>query len=441
MAKGAIIILTTGEPGVGKTYVRCARFLVDRFLIDTASQINKKTGVKTIAGRHISNFPVYPDIVAETVSKKLKCSIDDVKQRIEIIPQDVLEYWTQELSGPWEYFKDFDLQCCHIAIDEIHEFVNKKSSRDYLKKWADWLAQIRHRGCTIEFLTQALNQVPSVITDRAGIRLELVSMATRRDPFFSIPMTDWYEIRAMIQGKYNHSVLECEFKKGVFGFHRRPNHQRKFSLDDKYFKYYNSFSRGITDGGEEKQQEIKQLYEFEKRSSFGLLKWFLYRNLFHFLPRIFIVVLVVWLCFFGGLTKLINGFVFGLTKVSKSQSSISSSNSKVNTITDTSRSEVVIERKQQITTIVKSDTEKLLDELKKREEELGKMQKQLDEFKDKKENYRIVFISDDYVIFSNNLKAKVNYEFIQGVFQGKKIDSIDFENRSVVLSDSSIISM
>ena len=87
----SVKLLTTGVPGAGKTYVRASRFLVDDFLVNTK-------------GIHISNFPLNIEKISEDVSKrfsrgsffsfkKKKVSVEDIKKRLEIIPDWVLQSW------------------------------------------------------------------------------------------------------------------------------------------------------------------------------------------------------------------------------------------------------------------------------------------------------------------------------------------------------------
>lgn len=182
------IILTTGVPGSGKTYIRCARFLVDDFLL------SKKTGV------HYSNFPVCVDVVANHVHKQFTSkfgffyrllhrnfvmpSVEDIKARIVVIPESVLSDWRLEKSGPWDFFAGLDLSGCHIAIDEIHEIVKISSSPDYIAKWDEFLGTIRHRGCVFEGLTQDIKAVHACFKGRANIRNELIPCEDLRDPFF-----------------------------------------------------------------------------------------------------------------------------------------------------------------------------------------------------------------------------------------------------------------
>ena len=44
---------------------------------------------------------------------------NDIKKRLEVIPDDVLQLWRNGYSGPWDYFRGRDLKYCHIAIDEV----------------------------------------------------------------------------------------------------------------------------------------------------------------------------------------------------------------------------------------------------------------------------------------------------------------------------------
>ena len=146
------VILTTGVPGSGKSYVRCARFLYDDFL-------------RNCSGIHYSNFPVNVDYISDTLHKNRRFGLlgsflkhrpvsEDYARRIKVIPSDVMLSWRRHESGPWDYFKGVDLRYCHIAIDEIHEICTSDMPPDIFAQWDEWIGTIRHRGCTIEGLTQ-----------------------------------------------------------------------------------------------------------------------------------------------------------------------------------------------------------------------------------------------------------------------------------------------
>lgn len=301
----AVVILTTGVPGCGKTYVRAARFIVDDFLVN-----NQK-------GMHISNFPLNIDVIAEDVSKKINSSIgffglkrrrttpDDVKKRIFLIPDEELQRWRAETSGPWNYFADTDLKYCHIALDEVHNFISNNSTSEHLKKWDDFLGEVRHRGCTFEGVTQDIAQVNRVLIGRAAVRLELIPAEDLRDPFFKIKMMDWYELKASLTGSFHKTVFMFEKRKQFMSW--VTNHSSRFLLVPEYFKYFNSFSaslqekeKGATDEGRAVQ------YEYQRRGKLALVFWFLRRNFFTLFWRIGVACFLFWLCFCGGLTYFIN---------------------------------------------------------------------------------------------------------------------------------------
>ena len=327
----SVIILTTGVPGCGKTYVRAARFLVDDFLVNGS-------------GIHISNFPLNVDVIAEDVSKKInrsrgffgifrkKVTPEDIKKRLEIIPDDVLQSWRVGLSGPWDYFSGRDLKYAHIALDEIHNFINSRCSESVLKQWDDFLGEVRHRGCTFEGLTQDIGQVDSVLTGRASIRLELIPAEDLRDPFFKIRMLDWYELKAGFLGSFHKTVFMLEKRKSDSRW--KTNHTSRFLITPEYFKYYNSFNASL----QEKEQGVSDddrvpQYEFQKRGKVSLFLWFLRRNWFTLFWRLLVAFFVIWLCFLGGL----NFFIQKWISVSQSMYRSNAGNDKKRSLSDSSR--------------------------------------------------------------------------------------------------------
>lgn len=241
-----VVLLTTGVPGCGKTYVRCARFLVDDFLVNSN-------------GVHYSNFPVNVDLVCEAVSSSVKRQkrffswlykpsyslVSDLRSRVQLIPEDVLLSWRSEYSGPWDFFKGVNLKGAHIALDEVHNFVSFSKSPDYIKKWDEFLGEIRHRGCTFEALTQDETQVHPVLIGRASLRYELIPAEDFRDPYFRIPMGDWYELKAAFTGFYHKTVFEVEKRKQGRGW--KQNNVRRFLIDPYYFRFYNSFNASLAE--------------------------------------------------------------------------------------------------------------------------------------------------------------------------------------------------
>ena len=169
MAKRSTVYLTTGAAGSGKTYRRCSRFLIDEFLPHETGHI-------------YTNYPVYANKMAEAVYKKHKIPKEDILKRIHVIPKDQLDSWMQtydrrdadKAQGPWNYFQDIDINNAHIAIDEIHNFCGVSTPKHQRQKWGKWLGEIRHRGATVEFLTQSPNKLADEIKWEASVLINLV---------------------------------------------------------------------------------------------------------------------------------------------------------------------------------------------------------------------------------------------------------------------------
>ncbi|QQE12321.1 hypothetical protein JD969_02270 [Planctomycetota bacterium] len=190
-----VIELTTGVPGAGKSYRRCAHYLVNDWLKDKENRI------------HYSNFPVDIEAIAEYTSRR------DVDEHIKEIPEDVIETWLEGRSGPWEYFQDTDLACCHIALDEFDHFCSTNHKKEIRTQWAAWLKEIRHQGATVEFITQDHQAVAKEVERKVAVRRSLTVGADRRDPYFKIKMYDWYQLRSKLINRQVQTVIETEYRK------------------------------------------------------------------------------------------------------------------------------------------------------------------------------------------------------------------------------------
>ena len=443
MGINSVITLTTGVPGAGKTYVRAARFLVDDFLINS-------TGI------HISNFPLNVDAIADTVYKKLhrggvlarlfsikrkNITLEDIKSRIEVIPDVVLQSWKWGRSGPWDYFRGRDLRYCHIAIDEIHNFVSDNKPIEYLQQWDDWLGEVRHMGCTFEGLTQDITQVAQCLVGRASIRLEIVPGETLRDPFFKISMGDWYELKACLTGEYHKTVFEIEKRKTDRRF--VTNNTRRFLIVPEYFQYYNSFSASLSekaDGIDDKGRA--PLCEYQKRTKIGLIFWFIRRNLFSLFSKLFLTVGVVWLCFFGGFSICLDYFMslMGVASASNTAQEKTESKFEIDGLSKDVKSKELVHRL--------SDDEKA-----RLKVDIAEEKRRLEEAKKKKEEeekqrfekaYRLVFITENFVVFANGKKFKTG-DVVDDTnnknIDGRKIEKIDFVDRAVYLGGSFVLRM
>jgi len=416
----SVIILTTGVPGCGKTYVRAARFLVDDFLVNSN-------------GKHISNFPLKVDSISEDVSKKInknrgffgifrkKVTPEDIKSRLVLIDDNTLQSWRLGLSGPWDYFRGVDLKYAHIAIDEIHNFCSSRQSPECLQKWDDFLGEIRHRGCSFEGLTQDIDQVDRVLTGRASTRLELVPGEDMRDPFFKIKMSDWYELKASFTGFYHKTVFMLEKRKQDSRW--KTNHVTRFLISPDYFKYYNSFNASLQEkaDGDISVDRTPQ-YEYQKRGRISLLFWFLRRNFLSLFIRFLIFCLVLWLLLFGGLSTLINFFVSSTVSVSSSNKTV---HSDKNSSSACSGSQSAFSQSD-----MKSLDEKKYFDKKKEEFENG---------------FKPGLFFNDSVFLRNGIRISEGYKFTSekkhGDYYGKSVTSINRQDRNYTLDDGSVIDM
>lgn len=444
------IILTTGVPGAGKTYVRASRFIVDDFLFNSS-------------GVHYSNFPLNVDLIAkhhfEQLNKKKifsflhrrkkSVTIDDIKKRIVVIPDSVLLSWRKELSGPWDYFKDIDLRYCHIALDEIHEIIKPSSSSEYVSKWDEFLGTIRHRGCTIEGLTQDIKSVHDCFKGRAALRYELVPLEDVRDPFLGIRLYDYYQLKASFTGDFHKSVVLVEFKKNAFGRFIK-NHQTRFLITPEYFPYYNSFSSALSEGESDSDRSVQ--YEYERLTKIGLLWWFISRNCFPIISRFALFALFIWLCFGGGIVLLINGFMAYTQSIQKSNSSVTSISSdsikSVNAPCDIDLS-LLTAPESDSSNILSDNESKNIQELEKNNSEKADASAEAqnetesdDETPTKKiEQFLFLsYLSPEYGILINGDYIFRGMKFVESHYHGGKyVSEINYKMGFILLSDGTAL--
>lgn len=464
------IILTTGVPGSGKSYVRCACFLVDYFLLNSD-------------GLHISNFPVNREEIAKEVvrrsnlfksgfwakitapfrRKQHHITVEDILKRIIVIPDSILQSWRNEQSGPWNYFNGVELTESHIALDEIHNFISPTKSVEYLKKWDEFLGEIRHRGCTFEGLTQDILSVDPILKNRAGIRLELVPADTLRDPFFHITMSDWYELKACFTGEIKKCVFEREYQMRFSRWACLRTH--RFYLNQDYFKYYNSYNASLSEkeSGEVNENRCPK-YEFQKRTKLSLVTWFCLKNIWTLAPRLIIFFFCIWLFFFGGFVIVLHGFMSGIGSISKANkkdvkiekqvnnSSVKPIDSKDKKVsTPGQQKQEVVQESLIYKNMTEYDNDRLCPEvfylvyggdIHKSSEDFKEIKKELEELrKENAKGYAPVFFNEHEVFLKNGLRVYENYEFIEGQFKGKKVKFVSLKDRYYQLDDNHIIRM
>lgn len=193
--------------------------------------------------------------------------------------------------GPWEYFQGQALDGAYICIDEIHNFCGTMHSHKVQKQWSAWLGEIRHTGAAaVEFLSQSPHKIGKTLHAEASQTAMLTRSDLRRDPWFRILLGDWYELRAMVTGKYNAGVWREEFMR--HGSRNVRQLARVFRFEPAYFELYDSYSRPEGGGGGAATSPPKQ--EFEERSPAGLVWWFVRRNAWSLFSRLALVFVFIW---------------------------------------------------------------------------------------------------------------------------------------------------
>lgn len=265
----ATAIFTTGKQGHGKTASRCASFLLDVWLKSPGDYV------------HFSNFPInFEGLINE--AKKMGISEDTVRYRVRVIPEDILKKWMLEeyFTGPWDYFADFESEVvngAHLAIDEAHQIIPRTTCVARRKKWRDYVSHIRHHGMSVEFLTQHPERMDTEIRKICSVNLCVVNQEDERDPLFGILMSDYYQLKAKLDGEWNPLIHEIESR--CVNEKWKVTNKRRFYLTKRLFNCYNSFNQinGDKIGGQGKKRE------YELLSFWGLIFWFFKKNIFNFL--------------------------------------------------------------------------------------------------------------------------------------------------------------
>lgn len=290
MGARATVMLTTAPAGSGKSYRRCGHFLLTE-LIPNTSLI------------HLSNFPVKFDPWGENgekagliaVAAKRGFSEDVIRDRVRVLPEEIVEEWRDGISGPWDYFRELDISGYHLAIDEIHNFCGANSHERVKKQWQEWLGEIRHRGAKIEFISQHPQKIARELKNEAEVRLSLVRGDNRRDPFTGISVGDWGQLWAKVVGKYTPTIFEIE--KRMVDEKWKTSREVRFKFQKEFFEVYDSFSAPVQGGGGGQTEKEP----FERFTWPRLLMWFVEQNFMALSWRIPLVGFLFWAFALGGL--------------------------------------------------------------------------------------------------------------------------------------------
>jgi len=440
----AVTTLTTGVAGAGKTYTRASRFLVDEFLIDETGLI-------------VTNFPLNVENITAEISKRTGREAEEVSKRIVIIPRDVELTWHKDInqggSGPWEWLYDNysteQLSGAHIAIDEAHHVCGVEHSGQHKKAWKAFCGELRHRGMTIEFLTQDIAKIAKEIEREAGLWIQVTDEGSRRDPWFRIPLYEWYQLLAKMTGTERSGIWETELQKD--GRRWRVSLEKRYSRDPKYYKFYDSFA-APKEGGE----GVKPKRLWEQKSAFSLWLWFVSRNFVQLASRFTVVGMLVFFAMGGG--RLVIDKYFHLAMgIAKNSTGLQDKSGDVPVVNEKKKdvavepynqSEQQLEPGPEETGYVPVERLKRL--VKKIEKERAQSEQTIFEIQNKLQRLQylesgldsiseLMLIAEDMIINRDGVIYREGQGIVAGKYKGNVIDAIDFEAGRIRLNDGRIL--
>jgi hypothetical protein len=430
------VLYTTGASGSGKT-LRRGPWFVCRELLPNSDSV------------HVSNFPWRFDVWTDgagieregLVGYMARHGVDEdvVRDRVRCIPESVTDEWRnaglkdgEPVRGPWDTFKDEDMSGWHLAIDEIHNYVPKSGPgcRRIQAAWSKWLGELRHRGATIEFLSQSPAKVGTCIENEAEIRLELLNNSQRYDPFFRVKMYYWYQLQAKLTGYYRPGCWQIELRQ-ISGKWKEQD-SSPFWFDDSLFACYDSWSAPIAGG----KKGTSGKHPYQVHSLPGLLFWFWRENVWTLTWRpaaLFLLLLSLW--HRGALMdryfKTLSLARPGASAPKGAKSAEVASPASGKTVVGGDGAELLKSR----IGFLEDKLDEARGEAEAREAELTGLKARVDEA------FALASLTYDQVNFRGGYTYAIGELIDWGPYEGKRVVRIDFARRAVVLDDGRVLRM
>lgn len=442
MEVNSIIRLTCGPAGTGKSLRRCAMFLVDEFLPNRESHLWTNYPIGEVPENH--TYPpkydgeTFVDRIAAAVSRVSGKSEESTRERIHIIPDDEIAKWKTGASGPWEFFADKDISNSYLAIDEIHNFCGRRTRSNIVHKWGQFLGEIRHRGARAEFLSQNPQKVSKDLMYELEVRVRMVAADERRVPLLRIRMGDLYELWAgFVSGKYESIIWEI-LERDTGGRFRRETAE-SFRKDPYYYQFYDSFCAPVQ-GGVAGQLDK---HEFEKRSKWGLIKWFAWRNGFRLSLAGVAASVLIWLACGGAGTAMgwyLDYFMFMVTPPAAEASDVESDDATP------AKAAAGGDKRQLPADPSQSPPEPVCTEFENRAEaaelEIERLRGEVARLGDERRRmFAVAMVTPGSVLLRNGYSYAVGETIDYGPFAGRRVQAIDFGRKTVRLDNGEILRM
>jgi hypothetical protein len=225
----------------------------------------------------IHNLPLNVDAIADHFHARYAkngkgLQGGEVRKRLIEIPKEVERQWALQEASPSVYFDAFEsLADAWIILDEAHNFIGRKHEAKYRRMWQEFTGELRHRGACLELVTQSLGKLADEIEADAGVWIEVSNTESDRDPFFHVPMSDWWQFPAKLNGQYVAEIRQQEHKHEM----RRwvANDKLRLWKQDAYiYSLYHSYSAPKNGGAAGRRR-----HAYETRNWIQLFAWFLRR--------------------------------------------------------------------------------------------------------------------------------------------------------------------
>ena len=305
----AVHEITIGRSGTGKSY-----YVVHHLVLQWLPFSHN--------GNYFTNLPLKIDEITEYIIAHYPDLVSSVIiDKIKLMTHEDTVSWMSEKSGPWDFFSSHDLNSARIVIDEIHNYVHTKSSKEYVQKWRAWLGELRHLKCSFECISQYETKVHPLIRHECGLIRRLSSSDDKRDPIFWIRFYDHFQILSKLRGYYASRVWISEYheKDGKW----TSEGGGSIPLVPQFYQLYNSYSAPIASKNQNHANEVKfrSPHPYANLSWSELLQWYFSRNLARILFFSALYILGLWLFVFGGIISIFNSVITSVNAPKKTTSS------------------------------------------------------------------------------------------------------------------------
>lgn len=442
------VVFLTAPGGSGKSY-GMVYHLVHQVLPETKRVI-------------YTNLPLKVEEICAFVAKRTGRPAEEFAARLRIIDAQTWHRWRAGRGGPWDLEtskgKDGENHVPEAEAefwgDECHEICPASNHKAHLA-YEKWIGTVRHAGwARLFFITQDPAKVGKAITEHAHCRYDMVDSQTYRDPFFKIPLADWYELRASLTRRYRVRVWVRELRKVATTW--MVAHVESFVRRPDLFDLYRSHNYGV-----------KKLYEFEKRSIPGVWWWFVRSNPVQSAIFAFVLWVICWVQWHGGFGALVGHFVEAFDQAYRSQRGLALTGPAVavkvpGPVLNSRRMMTLGEQRAQVLTdqaasasvppeervkVLADQNSQLVRDLNDAKGELEKAKQEHDAAAaerdvlkaEEEKRSALVMVWQSGILFADGQSVSTGEVVGDGLFKGKKLVSVDFRKRRGVLDDGTVL--